>query len=142
MSRKKADPLLAALIDKLPQPGTAWADHHQLAWLKLMAMAFGNVYGGNVAALLGGGGASSPADAPPSPPAPTTPKPMPEVSYPFIIDTEGVARNGRTKKPILPSDVTDTLYDLRGEALADMRTIIWADGSQGINGADLAIAVV
>ena len=67
---------------------------------------------------------------------------MPEVSYPFIIDTEGVARNGRTKKPILPSDVTDTLYDLRGEALADMRTIIWADGSTGINGADLAIAVV
>lgn len=141
MTRKKADPLLAALIDKLPPVGSPWSDAQQLAWLKLMAMAFGSVYGGNVAAMLGGSSApSEPAKATPAQPPP--PPPKREVTYPFIIDQEGIARNGRTKKQVLPSEVTDTLFDLRGEANADMRTIVWADGSMGINGADLAIAVV
>ena len=69
------------------------------------------------------------------------PAPKPAPSYPFIIDHDNLAKNGRTKKPILPSEVTDALYDLRGMD-GDMKTITWADGSTGLNGADLSIVAV
>ena len=38
----------------------------------------------------------------------------------------------------MPNDVSDTLYDLRGD-IADLRSIVWADDSTGLNGKDLTI---
>ena len=74
-----------------------------------------------------------PASAKPNPPAK-----RPDPVYPFIIDKDNVAKNGKTRKPVLPREVTDILYDLRGLD-GDMKTIIWADDSTGLNGRDLTI---
>ena len=40
-----ADPLLAALIGKLPPSGASWSVEQRTAWLKMMWMAFDVVYG-------------------------------------------------------------------------------------------------
>ena len=62
--------------------------------------------------------------------APPPPKPAPV--YPFIVDTDNIAKNGKTKQPVTPEQVGgETLYDLRGMD-GDMKTIQWADGSAGI----------
>ena len=71
---------------------------------------------------------AKPAAAPPKPAAPR---------YPFLIDEMGFARNGKGKR-IMPAEITDTLYDTRGLD-GDLKTIIWADGSTGLNGKDLVI---
>jgi hypothetical protein len=137
MGKAKLDPLLAALIAKLPPQSTAWSDTQQLAWLNLMAMAFGSVYGGQVSAKLG----TAPLlqTAPPVV-APSTPKPAPKkANYPFLIDEAGYARNAKGKR-ITAGEVTDVLYDLRGID-GDVNGIIWADDSIGLNGSDLTIAV-
>jgi hypothetical protein len=138
MPRKKSDPLLAALIAKLPADGTDWPVDKQMAWLNLMAMAFATVYGGNAAERLAAvekpaqSVASVVASASPAPSKPAKPK------YPFIIDEQGFAKKASGIR-ILPADVTDILYDLRGID-GDMNTIVWADESTGLNGRDLTIA--
>lgn len=72
-------------------------------------------------------------------PAPAPAKPAP--SYPFIIDKENFARNGKTQKRVLPGEVTDIMFDLRGLA-GDAKHITWADDSTGLNGAgDITITV-
>ena len=79
----------------------------------------------------GGGGGATPKPAPPVK--------KPDPIYPFIIDQDNVVRNGRTKKPILPTDVMgQTIHDLRGMD-GDLKTIVWADGATGLNGADCNI---
>ena len=130
------DPLLAALIAKLPAADTEWSEEKQIGWLKLMAMAFATVYGGDALARLGATTAApfqaTPAAAPPPPAKPKPPQ------YPFIIDKDGYARNGRTNARISPDQATDMIADLRGMD-GDMKTIVWADDSQGLNGRDLTI---
>ena len=142
MPRTKSDPLLAALIAKLPPTNTEWLVERQLAWLNLMAMAFGTVYGGDAAARLGikvdGSALSSASPATASSAAPAFVKPKP--SYPFIIDEHGYVRDKKGKQ-VLPTQVTDMIVDLRGEG-GDLREIVWADGSTGLNGADLTITTV
>lgn len=134
MARPKRDPLIAAMIAKLPETGE-WSVDRQLSWLNLMAMAFGTVYGGDAAArLVARPYAALEEMAKPAKPA--NPKPV----YPFYIDADGKAKN-QSGKPIKASDVKGDLYDLRGE-LGDMKTIQWADGSTGLNGADLTIIAV
>ena len=89
---------------------------------------------------MGDGGSvstSPPAAASSATPVPAKPK---APSYPFIIDEHGYVRDKKGKQ-VLPSQVTDAIVDLRGE-LGDLREIIWADGSQGLNGADLTITAV
>lgn len=125
MPRRKTDPLLSALISKLPAGGTEWAADKQKAWLDLMAMAFATVYGvapsqfGKVTVLSG-------------------PRPPDKPAHAFVIDEQGIARKGPGGKRIKASDVTGPIFDMRGED-GDMRTITWADNSQGLNGADLVI---
>lgn len=140
MAKPKADPLIAALIAKLPQPGTEWAEDKQEGWLRLMAMAFGQVYGGDVMTRLGGKPAEPPAaTAPPPAPKPAPPSPKPTPTYPFLIDKQGFARKKNEQGPrVRPDEVTDILYDLRGMD-GDITAIIWADDSMGLNGRDLTI---
>lgn len=134
MGKAKLDPLLAALIAKLPASGTPWPESGQQAWLNLMAMAFGSVYGGEVKA---GAVSQRMSGVVPTKPAaaimPAKPK------YPFVIDETGYARNAKGKR-ITAAEVTDVLYDLRGID-GDVNGIIWADDSVGLNGADLTISV-
>lgn len=138
MARAKfpaTDPLLAALIAKLPPADTDWPEQKQIGWLKLMAMAFAQIYGGDALAHFGiPATPSAPQQAKPAPP-PAKPKPP---QYPFIIDKDGYARNGRTNARISPDQATDMIADLRGMD-GDMKTIVWADDSQGLNGRDLTI---
>lgn len=128
MARPKRDPLIAAMIAKLPEAGP-WPVEDQAAWLDLMRMTFGLVYGGAVAK-------SQPVTA-------TEVRAMAskmDARYPFYIDTDGVAK-GKAGRPINPRDIKGELFDLRGEH-GDMKTIRWADGSTGLNGADLTIVAV
>lgn len=136
MPRKKTttDPLLAALINKLPATGTEWSVDQQQAWLRNMAMAFGLVYGGGLAA--GHDPWPTLATAAPTPKPALPPKPK-KPMHPFIIDKKGYARRGSGER-VLPSDVSSEMFDERGHE-SDFRTIIWADESQGLNGADLII---
>jgi hypothetical protein len=138
------DPLLNALIDKLPPPGV-WPANERSAWLKMMAMAFDVVYGaaeGGVeitrngkAGLIAGmsedemerhAESTKPADPPFS-----------SVVRTFFIDREGFAR-GPGGVRIVASQVDGRLYDLRGEG--DLGSIVWADGSTGVLGKQLDIA--
>lgn len=129
MPRLKSDPLLAALIRKLPAPGGEWPVDQQLAWLNAFAVNMGVVYGGDAAAKLG-----SAQIKPVFMPVQQKPK-LPRGG--FYIDDEGIVRNGAGKR-VVPKDVTGEIYDTRGLD-ADLRTIKWADDSIGLNGADLTI---
>lgn len=138
MPRTKQDPLIAALIAKLPKTGEDWSVDQQLAWLRLMAMAFGNVYGGDAAAQFGRDMASNnrplgfPSLKEPSSPTKTVPP-----VHRFYIDADGYAKKASGER-ILAKDVYGEIFDTRGE-YGDMKTIIWADDSKGLNGADLVI---
>lgn len=127
MARPKRDPLIAAMIAKLPEDGD-WPVDRQLSWLHLMAMAFGTVYGGDAAAHLG-----KPQQTTPQTFKPVVVKPQ----FPFYIDEKGFAKRQDGAR-IKASEVKGELFDLRGQD-GDMKTIQWADGSTGLNGADLTI---
>jgi hypothetical protein len=43
-SDEMSDPLIQALIDKLPKPNTVWSINDRGSWLKAAAMAFNLVY--------------------------------------------------------------------------------------------------
>ena len=125
-----ADPLIAALIAKLPTPGTEFPVDRQRAWLKMMATALGVTYGGDVASTMGS--CSEISNNSPAPVSRPAAKPAPP-SYPFFVDQQNYARRKNGER-IMPSDVGDILYDLRGEA-GDPGAIIWADESvSGFNG--------
>ena len=69
---------------------------------------------------------------------PTSASKPPQAAYRFMIDENGVVMRTKDGKPVLPGDITSEIYDVRGQA-GDLRSIIWADGSTGLNGADLTI---
>jgi hypothetical protein len=131
------DPLISALVDKLPTAGTSWAGADRQAWLTMMSNAFDVVYG------AGAGGSmrqSSPALALPkrSPSGkaakkarrPAAPKPLGPTGPAFFVDKQNFARK-RGGDRIMPGEIMDFLVDLRGER-GDLATITWSDGSQGI----------
>lgn len=131
-----SDPLLSALVAKLPDSDAEWPVERQLAWLNLMAMAFGVTYGGDAAARIGI--KSSGIEAKPVEQTKPSPAPLPPpVVHKFIIDMDGRACTARGK-PVMPSEINDVICDLRGPD-GDVRTISWADGSTGIQGWDLVI---
>ena len=96
MPKLKTDPLIAALIAKLPSSsGEEWPVDRQLSWLRLMAMAFGTVYGGDAAAQFGQGSTFKPLAL-----VPRQKKP----EHPFVIDEKGYARRG-TGERVMPKDI-------------------------------------
>lgn len=141
----KDDPLIAALIAKLPKANTAWPVDQQVAWLRMTAMAFGVVYGGKAVDEI-------PAFSPRATDLaiteatisgallqPTTIDPKNNKSLPaFFIDAQGIAQNANGER-INPKDVGgNVIVDLRGEA-GDLGAIQWADGSTGVRGHQLEI---
>src|SRR3990167_2323884 len=123
MARKKSDPLLSALISRLPPSGTEWPVENQTAWLRLMAVAFGLLYGGDAESQLG---ARETIQNPP-----VRVKPFRSIEYSFYIDNNGYARKTGGQR-IVPDEVKDTLHDLRGID-GDVADIIWADDSKGLS---------
>jgi hypothetical protein len=131
---------MEALIGELPEPGTDWPVEKQIAWLDLMGRAFGIVYGGDAAQQM----TAQAQDVKPvaSQAKFGAVKKSKPASYEFIIDEGGYVRNGKTSEQLSPSDVAGkTVYDMRGMD-GDMSSLIWADGSKGLNGADINISSV
>ena len=134
------DSLIAAVIGKLPESGTDFPVERQKAWLKMMALALATVYGGEAVSFEEPAQARPTDPKPEAAPPPTQPKPR-ELDYPFMVDRAGFARNRKGKR-ILPAEVTDVLYDMRGEG-GEPSGIVWADGSAGVpGGCDISISVV
>jgi hypothetical protein len=144
MSRKPSvttDPLLAALIAKLPASETPWPVDRQLAWLRMMAMGFATVYGGDVLSMMSaahgvrraqdddtartGRNAAHAAQM-------TTP-PQKKIHQKFILDLDGIVKRTDTREAVNKDQVTSEILDLSNGGI-DVRMITWADGSQGING--------
>lgn len=127
---RELDPLLAALIAKLPLPGAIWPAKDRAAWLGMVEMAFDVVYGGHPAMgdepLFGGsrgGGSGHHVNLKPN----LTRVP----DHAFYIDRENYARMAGGER-INAVEVDGPLFDLRGEG--DLGAIIWADGSTGVLG--------
>lgn len=133
------DPLLAALIGKLPA-AAPFPGEQRAAWLKMTGMAFDVVYGvaedmPNFLAAPPMSAARSPAPAPAAAAAPARSK---HVGHDFYIDEGGCALNA-AGVPVLIEDVPpDTImFDYRpvpGGDFRDIGAIIWADGTRGTAG--------
>lgn len=145
------DPLIGAVVDKLPPSNTDWPAAARAAWLQMMENALAVVYGGpdggGMTAGVHNGSAWRPAPRTPRTSVPASPrrsrpakkkskaKPPKASKAPpppaeFYIDLQGHARNG-AGETVLPEDINDVIYDRRGEH-GDLGAIIWADGSRGI----------
>jgi len=130
------DPLLSALVDKLPPAGVSWPAADREAWLKMASNAFDVVYGAAAARTLGA--PSRPAPKRPARKAtkkasrrkPARPKPLGPTGPAFFIDRQGFARK-RGGERIMPAEVLDHIVDLRGES-GDLGAITWSDDSAGI----------
>ena len=130
MSKAKHDPLLAALIAKLPTETALWPCADRIAWLQMMAMAFDVVYGpcGGVRIVPGEAHegkvdhtATAPRHAPTEAMALATPQR-------FYVDRDGFAMgDGR---PVAMEDLPAgaTLWDERtGFECGDVTAILWRD---------------
>lgn len=117
-------PLIKALIATIPPATETWPEEKQFAWLHLMALAFGSIYGGHAAERLSG--AITPM---PQPKTPTVATPGKVYEFEFYVDPSGMARAGSGVR-IMPEDVTGNLVDMRPDGEAS--EIIWADGSMGV----------
>jgi hypothetical protein len=133
------DPLISALVDKLPSAGTSWSGADRQAWLTMMANAFDVVYGAGAGGSMrqASPAAALPKRAQPSRPKaakkarrPAAPKPLGPTGPAFFIDKQGFARK-RGGDRIMPHEVMDFLVDLRGEH-GDLAAITWSDDSTGI----------
>jgi hypothetical protein len=166
-AKLKIDPLLAALIEKLPASGTDWPAAKRAAWLDNMARAFDTVYEGaamidrrqtaaqDVSQIvdLNKAYVEIPRTAPASPAlravsvlspdgskmhAGTVEVSPPRPQHECYIDHDGMARRHDGVR-IMPGDVIGALFDMRGET-GDPGAIVWADGSRGVRGLQLNIA--
>lgn len=135
-------PLVQAVFDTLPARDKSFPGEQRTAWLKMMATAFDVAYGVGgedlswvkFTTLVGTKALPGLADVKPEPPKPLA-KPGPQ----FIIDEQGFARS-QDGAQVNPGDVADVIYDKRGEQ-GDLGAIIWADGSRGVKGHHLEIAL-
>jgi hypothetical protein len=136
------DPMLAALIAKLPAAGSLWPAKKRAAWLQLLWLTFDVVYELEAGDVLELPAFLRPAGAAHAAPAETERPAMPEVApkpkYAFLIDREGFARRG-TGERVMPGHVNDVLFDQRGES-GDLAAITWADDSRGVRGLTLDIS--
>lgn len=124
------DPLLSALVDKLPAAGSSWAAADRQAWLTMMNSAFDVVYGG---AAGGSVSRAAPRRSGPAPKKKRAAQPKPKLIKPgphFYIDRQSIARRAGGER-IMPADVAGILVDKRGMK-GDLSTITWADESTGI----------
>lgn len=133
------DPLLSALVDKLPPAGTSWSAADRQAWLTMCANAFDVVYG---AEILFGSRAPAPATTAPRKAAKMAPKSKRKAARPappkvhgptgpeYFIDRQGFAKR-RGGERVMPREVVGHLVDLRGEK-GDIGRITWSDDSVGI----------
>jgi hypothetical protein len=138
-SQAKRDPLLAALIARLPA-APEWPCADRSAWLRMMAMAFDVVYGpcGGVP-IAPDGDAPAPTQARAADEAAAALRAQPAQAAPsgaprFYVDHDGFAMgvfdNGAGCRPIAIEDLLlgATLWDERtGMESGDIAAILWRD---------------
>jgi hypothetical protein len=131
-TKRRIDPLIEAVIAKLPRSITKFPAKDRVAWLGMMEMALDVVYGGST-----GGGMTDSVVVHPRPIGHTEDgRPMVPLGHAFYIDREGYARMAGGER-IDAHQVGGLLFDMRGEG--DLGAIVWADGSKGVLGKVLDI---
>lgn len=136
----KLDPLLAALINKLPPADKPWPWPAREAWLQMVTCAFDVVYGceerpAEEARHLGAVGSSGHLQAAPSSAvAPSPPARVAHAGHEFYVSVDGTVCNADAT-PVMMIDVPpeEMIFDYRpvtGE-FRDLDSIVWADGARG-----------
>jgi hypothetical protein len=129
----KIDPLLAALIDKLPPPKSEFSAAARTKWLAMAAMAFDVAYGAvedavELPSFLAAEQPNGTAKAAPAKVA----API-NGGFEFYVDKDGYARREpgglRVEPTEVPSD--EMIYDARTGPARNRETIIWADDTTG-----------
>lgn len=131
------DPLLEALIDKLPEPGKPWPQADRDVWFTLMRNSFDLVYGRD-------GQAAPKPLVTDLPKLPLVGDDSPPSALPgeWHIDAAGVARAPDGEEaPLAGFPRNVAVLDLRPGSDGRLDTVIWADGtwpashvrSRGIN---------
>jgi hypothetical protein len=150
------DPLIGAVIDKLPPGGSSWPAKRRAAWFEMLWKACEVVYADDgeeiampsflphhavvaderrAALPLAPAAPAPPGNSPGAARAADTDQPLP----PFFIDGQGFARRGADGERILPAEAGGMpIVDLRGEE-GDLGAIVWADDSRGVRGLRLEI---
>lgn len=141
-----SDPLLAALIGKLPETAKPWARADRVAWLKMMAQAFDVVYGlegtievpkmvPDIGTFSLEPGAINLIDRKTG--KIVQPTRQAHAGHDFYIAKDGTACRA-DGSPVAMSDIPadEMIFDYRPIAggFRDRDGITWADGSQGIEG--------
>ncbi len=137
------DPLIQAMIDRLPKPGDEFPRVERERWLALMKANMDLVYGqtGEEQATLdlyqkvfpnGHEGIDPMAGAVNFIEKTTTKKFKPNLLPDFYVGEDGFCYSKGGDR-IMPEDVKDRLVDLRGPD-GDIDVIKWADDSTGLKG--------
>ncbi len=133
----KRDPVIAALIAKLPAEGGQLNRAQRANWLRQVAMAFDGAYGvlpaiaidASAETIISGGPAKvSSIQEPSAPPPPISAAAEPdEIRY--YVDAEGFARKEPGRTRIRPVEIPNGC-ELEDERVDDdsLDTIKWADG--------------
>jgi hypothetical protein len=136
------DPLIQAMIDRLPKPGDEFPRVERERWLALMKANMDLVYGqtGDMPPIVQGNMIAD--DMKPSfvnkyvkghfHGGPTPPKFKPNKTPDFYVGEDGLCYN-KAGDRIMPEDVKDRLVDLRGPD-GNIDVIKWADDSTGLKG--------
>jgi hypothetical protein len=144
--KQRHDPMIVALIGKLPSDQTPFPLDRRLAWLRMAAMTFDLVYGVEEPITLTGGvppgdarvgndalGASAKASVAQTLAVPKDPARLPRPRLPdqmYVIDLDGVAwgRDAPLSLSAIGSD--DPIWDFRpGEQ--GVESVIWSDPANG-----------
>ena len=145
-SADRHDPVVDALIDRLPRQGATWPLEQRLVWLRMMVMGFDLAYGieapieiklagvpavmaADVAGAPAGGEALRMETSKPVEVGPRLGKKRREADQQYVICVDGMAWKGN--KLMLPAELGpgDRLWDFRdGEQPLD--AVVWADGEK------------
>ncbi len=136
------DPLIEAMISRLPAAGEDFSEEDQAKWIEHMRSCLSLVYGGDMARPLHYSGPPLQESieevlyrpSPPSERAAAKNKPN------FYIGDDNLVRNKKGDR-LMPNEISGTIIDLRGVD-GDPDIITWADDSKGLrNAGDVTISL-
>jgi hypothetical protein len=136
----KRDPVIAALIAKIPAEGSGFSRALRVNWLRQVAMAFDGAFGvemqifiDNDPPQLFSGALGGPTEMPAILKPNAAPAPIAGAAEPdeirYFIDAQGMARVSPGNKRVRPVDVpSGTTFEDERVDDTDLDTIKWADG--------------
>lgn len=137
------DPLLNAVIWKLPDIGQAFPAPARQAWLNMLAMAMDVAYGAEIIDMPIATSSSAPAAPVAAAPAPAKLEPHVVAGCDYYVDAQGFARSDirlddqrrqfpTPQRRVLAEEIEgdNPIYDYRGVG-RDRSTVVWADDVVG-----------